>query len=147
MFKFSSQTALHLYQELFKIYKYSFHQQQQLQQLNNENTLMNLINFKQIESSAIEYIWKLAFKSSNRDVSLAAIQFLNSHYAQPDTIASAEHETQFIESCMGYLNEASNRLQTIQSAGLSGKFTQIKIAKLKFRKQWNHYYHRYHKLT
>jgi hypothetical protein len=78
-----SQTALHLYQELFKIYKYS----------SNNSIIEN--NNKQIESSAIDYIWKLAFKSSNKDVSLAAIQFLNSHYIQQQT-ASDNNETQFI---------------------------------------------------
>jgi len=103
-----SQNALHLYQELFKIYKYSF-QQQQLNSPSIENS--SLTNFKQMEKSAIDYIGKLAFKSSNPDVSLAAIQFLNSHFTQSDTISNAEQENQFIDSCMNYLNEARVTLE------------------------------------
>jgi len=104
-----SQNALHLYQELFKIYKYSFQQQQQLNSPSIENS--SLTNFKQMEKSAIDYIGKLAFKSSNPDVSLAAIQFLNSHFTQSDTISNAEQENQFIDSCMNYLNEARVTLE------------------------------------
>lgn len=111
-----SQTALHLYQELFKIYKYSFHQQQlQLANTESPTSVANLISFKQIESSAIDYIWKLAFKSSNKDVSLAAIQFLNSHYVQVDTISNIENEVLFVNKCMGYLNEACLGLQAIEN--------------------------------
>ncbi len=104
-----SQTALHLYQELFKIYKYSYQQQQ------SQSTSIESSHFKQIELAAIEYIWKLAFKSSNRDVSLAAVQFLNSHYVQVDTIASTDSEVQFIGHCMGYLNEACDKLKIEKS--------------------------------
>jgi hypothetical protein len=64
-----------------------------------------------MEKSAIDYIGKLAFKSSNPDVSLAAIQFLNSHFTQSDTISNAEQENQFIDSCMNYLNEARVTLE------------------------------------
>jgi len=113
-----SQTALHLYQELFKIYKYSFNQTivvaaaaAAVESNNNNNN-----NTKQIETSAIDYIWKLAFKSSNKDVSLAAIQFLNSHYIQTDNISSVDNENQFIDRCMCYLmNESySNLIQQQQ---------------------------------
>lgn len=114
-----SQTALHLYQELFKIYKYSFRQQQQDFLSESGVPEANLVNFKQIELSAIEYIWKLAFKSSNKDVSLAAIQFLNSHYIQHDMITSVENEEQFIQNCMKYINEASERLQKIENLNLN----------------------------
>lgn len=100
-----SQTALHLYQELFKIYKYSYNQ------LQSQQTAIENLNNKQIESAAIDYIWKLAFKSSNKDVSLAAIQFLNSHYIQTDNISNIENENQFIDRCMCYLmNEAYTNL-------------------------------------
>lgn len=106
-----SQNALHLYQELFKIYKYSF-QQQQLNNSGNVENSSNLVDsFKQMEKSAVDYIGKLAFKSSNSDVSMAAIQFLNSHFTQADTIANTEQENQFIDSCMNYLNEARVNLE------------------------------------
>ena len=85
-----SQTALHLYQELFKIYKYSFNTTIVAVESINNNT-------KQIETSEIDYIWKLAFKSSNKDVSLAAIQFLNSHYIQTNNISNVDNENQFID--------------------------------------------------
>ena len=104
-----SQNALHLYQELFKIYKGSFQQQQ------STNTHeANLENLKIMEKSAIDYIGKLAFKSANSDVSLAAIQFLNSHFTQSDTISNVEQENQFIDSCMSYLNEARANLENEQ---------------------------------
>jgi hypothetical protein len=108
-----SQTALHLYQELFKIYKYSFNTTIVAVESSNNN---NNNNTKQIETSAIDYIWKLAFKSSNKDVSLAAIQFLNSHYIQTDNISSVDNENQFIDRCMCYLmNESySNLIQQQQ---------------------------------
>ena len=89
-----SQTAFHLYQELFKIYKYSFNTTIVAVESSNNN---NNNNTKQIETSAIDYIWKLAFKSSNKDVSLAAIQFLNSHYIQTNNISNVDNENQFID--------------------------------------------------
>ena len=117
-----SQTALHLYQELFKIYKYSFQQQQQNSNENeNAKSLANLANFKQIESSAIDYIWKLAFKSANKDVSLAAIQFLNSHYIQSDTITNVGDEIQFTNRCMNYLKEACNDLKAIRQSNSTSR--------------------------
>jgi len=110
-----SQNALHLYQELFKIYKYSFHQQQLNNSSNSIEISASLVeNFKQMEKSAVDYIGKLAFKSSNSDVSLAAIQFLNSHFTQSDTIANKEQENQFIDSCMNYLNEARTNLENYE---------------------------------
>ena len=98
-----SQNALHLYQELFKIYKISFQQQNNAN--SDANDALNALHFKQMEQAAINYITKLAFKSANNDVSMAAIQFLNSYYTQPDTISNVEYENQFIENCMAYLNE------------------------------------------
>lgn len=83
--------------------------------------LANLMSFKQIESAAVDYIWKLAFKSTIGDVSMAAVQFLNSHFAQPDTIACAENENQFVQGCMGFLNEACQRLKSLPDSNLSGK--------------------------
>ena len=70
----------------------------------------SLATFRQMEKSAIDYIGKLAFRSANADVSLAAIHFLNSHFTQSDTISSVEQENQFIDSCMSYLNEARSSL-------------------------------------
>lgn len=93
-----SLNALQLYQELFKIYKMSF----QMQPSDNGDES----HFKQIEASAIDYITKLAFNSADNDVSLAAIQFLNSHYTQADTISNPEYQNQFVNNCMGYLNES-----------------------------------------
>jgi ubiquitin carboxyl-terminal hydrolase 34 len=126
-----SQNALHLYQELFKIYKFSF--QQQLQNASNtpdnaEYLATKAKHFKQIELAAIDYITKLAFKSANNDVSLAAIQFLNSHYTQPDTISSVEYENQFVSNCMAYLNEARlaiNKHQIDIKAQQNGRYLMI----------------------
>jgi hypothetical protein len=109
-----SQTALHLYQELFRIYKYSFQQQQtnkdEDREEGDEDGEDALKKFRQMENSAIDYIAKLAFKSANSDVSLAAVQFLNAHYVHTDTIASVEHENSFIQLCMSFLNEACQTL-------------------------------------
>ena len=89
-----SQPALLLFQELFKIYKYSSE--------GSEATAT---------SGAIEYVWKLAFRSANREVGISAIQFLNNHYIHsPDAGASVENETRFVELCMGYLDEALGAL-------------------------------------
>ena len=94
-----SQPALLLFQELFKIYKYSSE--------GSEATAT---------SGAIEYVWKLAFRSANRRVGISAIQFLNNHYMvvmelnSPDAAASMENETRFVELCMGYLDEALGAL-------------------------------------
>ncbi len=122
-----SQTALHLYQELFKIYKYSFNQQLSTDK-ENSNSLVNLINYKQIETSAIDYIWKLAFKSSNKEVSLAAVQFLNSHYIQSDTITNVDNEVQFIDRCMSYLNEACVGLQALLEQSRSETLSNCKFS-------------------
>ncbi|CAF0722648.1 unnamed protein product [Brachionus calyciflorus] len=81
-----TQSALHLYQELFKIYKFTTQDSQECDE------------FKQMEQSAIEYILKLAFKSKSNDVSLSAIQFLNAHYT--------ENEGKFIENCLDYLEKS-----------------------------------------
>ncbi|RMZ98753.1 ubiquitin carboxyl-terminal hydrolase 34 [Brachionus plicatilis] len=85
-----SLSALHLYQELFKIYKSSSGE-------NEEQA-------KQMEQSAIDYILKLAFKSTLNDVSLSAIQFLNSHHCN--------NEGEFVQKCLEYLKKSRHRLQS-----------------------------------
>ena len=70
-----SQNAFQLYQELFKIYK----------QLNSSSSSEK---FKCMETQAIDLIARLAFKSNNSDVSLSAIQFLNTHFVQYDVVSS-----------------------------------------------------------
>lgn len=97
-----SQVALHLYQELFKIYKFSY---------------SNSDSFKQLEASAMDYIGKLAFKSANTEVSVSAIHFLNSHYVQSEHIAQKQEE-EFINRCMFYLNEACLGIENDTEASL-----------------------------
>ena len=88
-----SQIALLLYQEFFKIYKFSSE--------GSEATTT---------SGAIEYVWKPAFRSANREVGISAIQFLNNHFIHSGTAASIENETRFVELCMCYLDEALGAL-------------------------------------
>ena len=83
--------------------------------------MANLTSYKRIESAAIAYIWKLAFKSTIGDVSMAAIQFLNSHFVQPDTIACAENELQFVQGCMGFVSEACQGLGSLPELNLDGR--------------------------
>lgn len=83
-----SLSALHLYQELFKIYKSTSEENEEI---------------KQKEQSAIDHILKLAFKSKLNDVSLSAIHFLNSHHAN--------NEGEFIEKCLEYLRESRTSLE------------------------------------
>ena len=49
-------------------------------------------------------------------MSLAAIQFLNSHYVQVDTISNVESEVLFVNKCMNYFNEACLGLQNIENS-------------------------------
>lgn len=108
-----SQNALYLYQELFKIYKFSVQQQQQQQQRTTVDS--GLHSFKQIESSSIDLITKLALRSTNGKVSQLAIQFLNAHYTQTDTILNVDYQTKFVSNIMKYLNESIEMMAMIRS--------------------------------
>jgi len=107
-----SHIALHFYQELFRIYKYSYYHN------SSKKSGISTQSFKQLEASCIKYMSKLALKSANNEVSISAIQFLNSHYIQTDTIKK-ELEDEFTQRCMFYLNEACSNLDTDPDTSLT----------------------------
>ena len=90
-------------------YKYSYHHH------NSDNcskkSVISTQSFKLLEATCMDYISKLAFKSANNEVSISAIQFLNSYCIQVDTIKK-ELEVEFIKSCMFYLNKACTNLDS-----------------------------------
>uniref|UniRef100_A0A6P7F8D8 ubiquitinyl hydrolase 1 n=1 Tax=Diabrotica virgifera virgifera TaxID=50390 RepID=A0A6P7F8D8_DIAVI len=78
---------------------------QQLCTLNN--VLVNdSENKKENQNVGMDHMWKIALKASNTEVSMAAIQYINSYYMG----SNLQHENQFVWQCMTHLKAASEDL-------------------------------------
>lgn len=75
---------------------------QQLCSLNNLLTNDN-DNKKENQNVGMDHMWKIALKASNTEVSMAAIQYINSYYMG----YNLQHEGQFVWQCMTHLKAAS----------------------------------------
>lgn len=54
----------------------------------------------------MSHLWKIALRASNTDVSLAAIQYINSYYMGQQL----KLEKEFVAHCMNHLTQASEDL-------------------------------------
>lgn len=56
----------------------------------------------------MDHMWKIALRANNTDVSMAAIQYLNSYYMGQQL----QHEGEFVSQCMTHLAAATEDLKT-----------------------------------
>ncbi|KAJ8971929.1 hypothetical protein NQ314_000472, partial [Rhamnusium bicolor] len=61
---------------------------------------------KESQNVGMGHMWKIALKACNTDVSMAAIQYINSYYMGQNL----QHEGQFVWQCMTHLKAASDDL-------------------------------------
>ncbi|XP_034239169.1 ubiquitin carboxyl-terminal hydrolase puf isoform X4 [Thrips palmi] len=66
------------------------------------------------EPIGMEYLWKIALRANNTDVSMAAIQYLNCYYMG----RQLEQECEFVSQCMAHLVAATADLATAEEASL-----------------------------
>ncbi|XP_052133303.1 ubiquitin carboxyl-terminal hydrolase puf isoform X2 [Frankliniella occidentalis] len=66
------------------------------------------------EPIGMEYLWKIALRANNTDVSMAAIQYLNSYYMG----RQLEQECEFVSQCMAHLVAATTDLALAEEASL-----------------------------
>ncbi|XP_071053277.1 ubiquitin carboxyl-terminal hydrolase puf isoform X2 [Onthophagus taurus] len=61
----------------------------------------------------MDHMWKIALRAANTDVSMAAIQYLNSYYMGQNL----KHEKQFVWQCMTHLEAATKDLASADGVG------------------------------
>lgn len=61
----------------------------------------------------MDHMWKIALRANNTDVSMAAIQYLNSYYMGQNL----QHEGQFVWQCMSHLQAATEDLGSASGVG------------------------------
>ncbi|XP_039283222.1 ubiquitin carboxyl-terminal hydrolase 34 isoform X3 [Nilaparvata lugens] len=67
-----------------------------------------------LDHAPIDHLWRIALRANNTDVSMAAIQYLNSYYMG----RQLEQESEFVSQCMGHLADATHDLATNEEASL-----------------------------
>ncbi|CAG9834377.1 unnamed protein product [Diabrotica balteata] len=98
---------------------------QQLCTLNN--VLVNdSENKKENQNVGMDHMWKIALKASNTEVSMAAIQYINSYYMG----SNLQHENQFVWQCMTHLKAASEDLTAGNNGTEEGSLLCIQRALL-----------------
>ncbi|XP_055619621.1 ubiquitin carboxyl-terminal hydrolase puf [Toxorhynchites rutilus septentrionalis] len=58
------------------------------------------------DSVGMENLWKIALRANNTDVSLTAIQYINTYYMEKQL----KYENQFVAQCMNHLSQAVDEL-------------------------------------
>ncbi|XP_018562913.1 ubiquitin carboxyl-terminal hydrolase 34 [Anoplophora glabripennis] len=66
---------------------------------------------KDSQNVGMDHMWKIALRACNTDVSMAAIQYINSYYMGQNL----QHEGQFVWQCMTHLKAASDDLTSNMS--------------------------------
>ncbi|XP_068081544.1 ubiquitin carboxyl-terminal hydrolase puf [Anabrus simplex] len=69
---------------------------------------------KDVDAVGMDHLWKIALKANNTDVSMAAIQYLNSYYVG----RQLDHESEFVSQCMAHLAAASKDLVVSEESSL-----------------------------
>ncbi|XP_059475180.1 ubiquitin carboxyl-terminal hydrolase 34 [Neocloeon triangulifer] len=95
------------------------------QQLCNLARLAQSTALRGVDAVGMQHLWKVALKAKNTDVSMAAIQYLNSFYVG----RQLEQEAEFVEQCMAQLQMATAELP----ANLELSLTYIQRAILLLR--------------
>lgn len=85
-----SMVALALFQQLFVMGI--------TEQLKDENS----------DVAGMDYLWKIALRANDTEVSLAAIQYINTYYMEHQL----KNEHEFVSQCMSYLKQAAEGLNT-----------------------------------
>ncbi|KFB41316.1 hypothetical protein ZHAS_00008912 [Anopheles sinensis] len=67
----------------------------------------------QMDTVAIEQLWKIALRATNTDVSLSAIQYINTYYMEQQL----RYEHQFVAQCMNHLSQAVEELNQPHADG------------------------------
>ncbi|XP_063231242.1 ubiquitin carboxyl-terminal hydrolase 34 isoform X2 [Bacillus rossius redtenbacheri] len=62
----------------------------------------------------MDHMWRIALRANNTDVSMAAIQYLNSYYVGHQL----DHEAEFVSQCMAHLAAASADLEKSEESSL-----------------------------
>ncbi|XP_033107296.1 ubiquitin carboxyl-terminal hydrolase 34-like [Anneissia japonica] len=70
-----------------------------------------------VEMPGIDQLWKIALRAKNTDVSISAIQYLNTYYINAGN-GTLEKEEEFIQLCMESLASASAKLKDSQESSL-----------------------------
>ncbi|XP_052863668.1 ubiquitin carboxyl-terminal hydrolase puf [Anopheles cruzii] len=61
---------------------------------------------RESDTIGMEHLWKIALRATNTDVSLAAIQYINTYYMEKQL----KFEHQFVAQCMNHLSQAVEEL-------------------------------------
>ncbi|XP_014226620.1 ubiquitin carboxyl-terminal hydrolase 34 isoform X1 [Trichogramma pretiosum] len=71
-------------------------------------------SLKDVDSVCIDFLWKIALRAKSTEVSMSAIQFLNSFYMS----RQLTQEIEFVSQCMAHLAAASADLEVNEEASL-----------------------------
>lgn len=69
---------------------------------------------REIDRVGMEYLWKVALRAINTDISTTAIAYINQYYMN----RQLENESEFISECMSYLASASRELAASEESSL-----------------------------
>uniref|UniRef100_A0A182R156 ubiquitinyl hydrolase 1 n=1 Tax=Anopheles farauti TaxID=69004 RepID=A0A182R156_9DIPT len=61
---------------------------------------------RETDTVGMEHLWKIALRATNTDVSLSAIQYINTYYMEKQL----KYEHQFVAQCMNHLSQAVEEL-------------------------------------
>ncbi|XP_035892637.1 ubiquitin carboxyl-terminal hydrolase puf isoform X2 [Anopheles stephensi] len=61
---------------------------------------------REMDNVGMEHLWKIALRATNTDVSLSAIQYINTYYMEKQL----KYEHQFVAQCMNHLSQAVEEL-------------------------------------
>ncbi|CAG2063150.1 unnamed protein product, partial [Timema podura] len=68
----------------------------------------------EVDVVGMDHLWRIALRANNTDVSMAAIQYLNSYYIG----RQLDHEPEFVSQCMAHLAAASADLDKAEESSL-----------------------------
>ncbi|KAL0270091.1 UNVERIFIED_CONTAM: hypothetical protein PYX00_007611 [Menopon gallinae] len=96
-----SMVGLTLFQQLHNLARYAFAQ-------------TDPAAVRDVDLVGMDYLWKVALRANNTDISMSAIQYINQYYMS----RHLENEEEFICQCMSYLASASRELNTSEESSL-----------------------------
>ncbi|XP_035782430.1 ubiquitin carboxyl-terminal hydrolase puf-like isoform X2 [Anopheles albimanus] len=97
---------------------------QQLFTLGRDELLGQPVEGSECEGTiGMEHLWKIALRATNTDVSLAAIQYINTYYMEKQL----KFEHQFVAQCMNHLSQAVEELTQHTSMAGGNKTTEYAL--------------------
>ncbi|XP_058056030.1 ubiquitin carboxyl-terminal hydrolase puf [Anopheles bellator] len=73
---------------------------------------------RESDTIGMEHLWKIALRATNTDVSLAAIQYINTYYMEKQL----KFEHQFVAQCMTHLSQAVEELNQHSDGGATTEY-------------------------